>query len=230
MGFEKQKRKNDDEAVFYLKNRVGCLDFFVFPYAGIIILFGGSFVAMAMNTVGEGSDVLETMSVLACGFSLVFPLLVILVTLMGWTRLKWTSYIVIRPNGIEWVRGGISKLNISWDMMQDLQTRRIRESGPSSRTYTVVDVRLYTIVMPETHNWLARSLYGHAIDTIPLSKYIDVPITYIQSSHESLRDKFLGVFKEQIPIIDMEKFKQTLVGSKFFQNAPHLFPETLQNE
>jgi hypothetical protein len=226
MDFNKAKHKNDDEIILSLRNRLGYVDLYIIPYTVIVIVLGGCFIAIVMNMVGEGSDVLETMSVLACGFSFIFPLLVIISALIVSTRLKWTSYIVIHHDGLEWVRGEMSKTHIAWDMMRGLQVYRANTGGPGGRTYTVVDLKLNTMVKPQINNFIARLLYGRETNTIPLSKYTDVPTEYIDVSYESVKDRLLGLLRERKQVVNLAEFKRTDVGAKLYQYAPHLFEQT----
>jgi hypothetical protein len=214
MNFYKPKRKNDDELILYARNRWDAL---IFTGWGIIIMFGFMFFSSDVQTLIASE---RFNSVMRCVF---FPLLPVLLVLVIWSWLRFCTYLIIHPEGIEWVRGGSSRLNVSWDLTQSFQAYRVSENGSIIPTLTVVDLKLNATVKPEISHFIARLLYGRSTNTIRLSEYTQVPWGYMPASSNNFTDNLPGLLLNKQPYVNKEEFKRTDVGAKLFQYAPHLF-------
>ena len=136
-------------------------------------------------------------------------------------------YIIIRVDGIEWVRGGASRLHIPWNMLQAFHVYQVTTSGPGGSTTTFVDIKLAGIIIPETTRFFARLLYRQPTYTFPVSAYVDVPTEYVGVSYTSVKGRLFGVVSGEKQVINMKEFNRTDVGAKLFHYAPHLFDETI---
>ena len=156
------KRKNDDEYILFRRYRLDTSPTLFYGFFFTLILT----IPIFSDPKYIGNNTVET------GIKVTIPIIVFLIV---WI-LHHLDYLVIHPDGLEWVQRGFVKMKVSWDTVQSFQAYETG-GGQGSIKRTVINLKLNAMVTPQTNNWFIRHLFGQATNIIPLNLYTNVPFT-----------------------------------------------------